>query len=73
MMESGAFEVRCYRNNRSYYLGTYDTLDAATSARDRFLSAPDDADLEAVADTIRDENSAGRRQQSYLRLDGEKL
>lgn len=69
---SGSFEVKCYRNNRSYYIGTYDTLDAATSARDRFLSAPDDADLAAVAAAIRAENS-GRRQQSYLRLDGEKL
>ena len=69
--KSGAFEVRCYRNNRSYYLGTYDTLDAATSARDRFLSSPDDADFVAVAAAIRTENS-GRKQQSYLKLKGEK-
>lgn len=65
--KSGAFEVRCYRNNRSYYLGTYDTIDAATSARDRFLSSTDDADFVAVAAAIRAENS-GRRKQSYLRL-----
>ena len=71
--KSGAFEVRCYRHGCAYYLGTYDTLDDATSARDRFLSAPDDADLVGVAAAIRAENSAGRRKQSYLRLDWEKL
>ena len=69
--KSGAFEVRCYRHNRSYYLGTYDTIDAATSARDRFLSSPDDADFVAVAAAIRTENS-GRKQKSYLKLKGEK-
>ncbi|MGM9682024.1 MAG: hypothetical protein ACI3XQ_00340 [Eubacteriales bacterium] len=63
------FEVKCYRNNHSYYLGTYDTLDSAISARDRFLSAPD-ADLEVVAAAIKAENS-GRKQQSYLLLKGE--
>lgn len=66
---SGSFEVRCYRNNRSYYIGTYDTLDAATSARDRFLTAPEDADLDSVVASIRFCNS-GRKQQSYLRLKG---
>lgn len=71
--KSGSFEVKCYRNGSSYYLGTYDTLDAAISARDRFLSAPDDADLATVASSIKSENSACRRQQSYLRLHGEKL
>lgn len=71
--KSGSFEVKCYRNNHSYYLGTYDTLEDATSARDRFLSPPDDADFVAVAAAIRAENSACRRQQSYLRLDGGKL
>ena len=29
---SGSFEVRCYRNGSAYYLGTYDTLEDATSA-----------------------------------------
>lgn len=70
--KSGSFEVKCYRNGSSYYLGTYSTLEDATSARDRFLSSPDDSDFVAVAAAIRAENS-GRRQQSYLRLDGEKL
>lgn len=67
---SGSFEVKCYRNNRSYYIGSYSTLEAAISARDRFLSAPDDADFAAVAAAIRAENY-GRRQQSYLLLKGE--
>lgn len=65
--KSGAFEVRCYRHGGSYYIGTYDTLEDATSARDRFLSAPDDADLAEVAAAIRAENS-GMKQQSYLKL-----
>lgn len=64
---SGSFEVKCYRHSRSYYLGTYDTLEAAISARDRFLNAPGDADLVTVSAGIRAENS-GRKQQSYLRL-----
>lgn len=65
--KSGAFEVRCYRHGVAYYLGTYDTLEDATSARDRFLSSPDYADFVAVAAAIRAENS-GRKQQSYLKL-----
>lgn len=70
--KSGSFEVKCYRNSCAYYLGTYDTLEAATSSRDRFLSAPSDADLATIAHDIRSENSC-RKQQSYLRLYGEKL
>lgn len=68
--KSGSFEVKCYRNNHSYYLGSYGTLEAAISARDRFLSAPDDADLQSVSASIKSENY-GRRQQSYLLLKGE--